>query len=482
MSPYLVLVTIVFYFITLYVISYAVSRKTDTREFFAGNRATPWYIVSYAMIGSSISGVTFISVPGWVASSNFSYLQMVLGFLAGQFIIAYFLIPLFYRMNLISIYQYLEDRFGIATYKTGAWFFFISKMLGASVRLFLVCAVLQYLVFSPLNISFIFNVIFTISLVWIYTFKGGVKTLIWTDILKTTCILFTVIFTIYFIINDLQLSFSNMVTTVVDNPYSRIFFFDDLNDKKYFFKMFFAGMFTVVAMTGLDQDMMQRNLSCKDYKDSQKNMITSGISQLFIIGLFLLLGVLLYIYSYQRGLPIPPKSDELFSMVATQRTIPSIVGVMFVLGLISSAYSAAGSALTALTTSFCVDIIGVSKFTPEIAANIIRKRVHVGMCIVMGIVILLFNLLNNTSVIDSVYILASYTYGPILGMFVFGLFTKCKVRDKYVPIIAVISPFISFILQKKSHDWFNGYTMSYELLVVNALITILCLCLLIKKK
>lgn len=482
MSPYLVLVTIVFYFIALYAISYTVSRKTDSRDFFVGNRATPWYVVAYAMIGSSISGVTFISVPGWVATSNFSYLQMVLGFLAGQLIIAYVLIPLFYKMNLISIYQYLENRFGITTYKTGAWFFFISKMLGASVRLFLVCAVLQYLVFIPLNIPFIFNVIFTILLVWIYTFKGGVKTLIWTDILKTTCLLFTVIFTIYFIVNDLQLDFSTMVSTVVDNPYSRTFFFDDVNDKRYFFKMFFAGMFTVIAMTGLDQDMMQRNLSCKDYKDSQKNMITSGVSQIFIIGLFLVLGVLLYTYSSQRCLAIPAKSDELFSMVATQRTIPSIVGIMFVLGLISSAYSAAGSALTALTTSFCVDIIGVSKSTPEISTNVIRKRVHIGMCIVMGIVILLFNLLNNSSVVDSVYILASYTYGPILGLFVFGLFTKYKVRDNYVPFISILSPFLCFLLQKKSHEWFNGYTMSYELLIVNAFITIICLCLLIKKK
>lgn len=482
MSPYLVLVTILLYFVVLFTISFVVSKKTTDKDFFVGNRSTPWYIVAFAMVGSSISGVTFISVPGWVAASSFSYLQMVLGFLAGQFVIAFVLIPLFYKMNLVSIYEYLEERFGVKSYKTGAWFFFISKMLGASVRLFLVCAVLQFLVFDPLHLPFVLNVFFTIALVWLYTFKGGVKSLIWTDMLKTTCLFFTVIFTILFIGRDLNLSFSGMVSSVVDSSYSKIFFFDDVNDKKYFFKMFFAGIFTVIAMTGLDQDMMQRNLSCKNYKDSQKNMITSGISQIFVIALFLILGVLLYLYSQQRGLHIPSKSDELFSMVATQSHFPAIVGVLFVLGLISSAYSAAGSALTALTTSFSVDILGIYKDASDKKAHNIRKSVHIGMCVVMGLVIVVFNLLNNTSVVDSVYILASYTYGPILGLFIFGILTRRKVRDRYVPLVAVLSPILSFVLQMKSKEWFNGYSMSYELLIVNAAITILGLCLLIKKK
>ena len=481
MSPLSVVLTIFVYFAVLFLISYVSGRKADNQGFFVGNRKSAWYVVAFAMIGSSMSGVTFISVPGMVGTSHFAYLQMTLGFIVGQLIIAFLLTPLFYRMNLVSIYEYLENRFGVSSYKTGACFFFISKMLGAAVRLFLVCAVLQLLVFEPLHLPFILNVIFTILLVWLYTFRGGVKTLIWTDSLKTFCLLVTVILTIYYIASDLRLDFMAMVNAIKDSDLSRTFFFDDVNDKRYFFKQFMAGVFTMIAMTGLDQDMMQRNLSCKNFKDSQKNMITSVLSQFVVILLFLMLGVLLYLFMIQKNITIPEKSDEIFPMIATQGYFPAIVGILFIVGLISSAYSAAGSALTALTTSFTVDILESTKKHSDEQVAKIRKKVHVGMAIVMGAVIVIFNLLNNTSVIDAVYILASYTYGPILGMFAFGIFMKQHVRDKYIPIVAVTSPILCFILQKNSEVWFNGYSFSYELLIFNALFTFIGLCLLIKK-
>ena len=341
MSPVLVLSTIFFYFVILFLISYFAGRKADNQGFFVGNRKSAWYLVAFAMIGSSISGVTFVSVPGMVGASNFSYLQMMLGFMAGQFIIAFLLTPLFYKMNLVSIYEYLESRFGASTYKTGAWFFFISKMLGASVRLFLVCAVLQLLVFTPLHLPFILNIVFSIALVWLYTFKGGVKTLIWTDSLKTFCLVSSLILCIYYIVSDMDLGFADMFHSIRESGYMRVFFFDDVNDKRFFFKQFMAGIFTMIAMTGLDQDMMQRNLSCKNFKDSQKNMVVSIVSQFFVIGLFLMLGALLYFYAAQRGIQLPEKSDELFPMIATQGYLPVIVGILFVLGLVSSAYSAA---------------------------------------------------------------------------------------------------------------------------------------------
>lgn len=480
MSPLSVIITIAAYFLVLFIVSYIAGRKADNEGFFVGNRKSSWYVVAFAMIGSSISGVTFVSVPGMVGVSNFSYLQMVLGFVAGQFIIAFVLIPLFYRMNLVSIYEYLENRFGGSSYKTGAWFFFISKMLGAAVRLFLVCLTLQLLVFEPFHLPFVLNVIITVALVWLYTFRGGVKSLIWTDSLKTFCLVVSVVLCIYYIASDLRLDFAGMVTTISDSDLSRMFFFDDVNDKRYFFKQFLAGVFTMIAMTGLDQDMMQRNLSCKNFKDSQKNMITSGISQFFVILLFLMLGVLLYTFTARQGIDNPAKSDELFPMIATGGYFPGIVGVLFIIGLISAAYSTAGSALTALTTSFTVDILGVKGKTEEAVVKT-RKRVHVGMAVVMGAVIFVFNLLNNTSVIDAVYILASYTYGPILGMFAFGIFTKKQVRDKYIPVVAIASPILCYILQRNSEAWFGGYQFSYELLIFNALFTFIGLCLLIKK-
>lgn len=471
MSSWLVICTIIFYFGLLYLVSWITGRKADNQGFFVGNRKSPWYVVAFAMIGTSISGVTFISVPGWVQASSFSYIQMVLGFIVGYIAIAYVLIPLYYRMNLVSIYEYLENRFGFSSYKTGAWFFFLSKMLGASVRMFLVSSVLQLLVFDSMGIPFAVNVMFTIGLIWLYTFRGGVKTLIWTDTLQTFALLASVVLCIYYIASDMGLSFSGVVNTVVDSDYSRVFFFDDMNDKRNFFKQFLAGAFTTIAMTGLDQDMMQKNLSCKNIRDAQKNVLSCGVSMLPVNLLFLCLGVLLYTFAIHKGLTLPGKSDNLFPMIATGGHFPQIVGILFVLGLISAAYSSAGSALTALTTSFTVDVLGSTRKKTDAEVTSIRKKVHVMMSVMMGLVIIVFEMLNNTSVIDAVYILASYTYGPILGMFLFGILTKWNVKDRYVPVVAIISPVLCYILSTNSEAWFNGYQFSYELLLFNAFFT-----------
>ncbi|MDR0713263.1 MAG: sodium:solute symporter [Bacteroidales bacterium] len=481
MTPVIVSITIAAYFAVLFFISHLAGRKADNQGFFIGNRKSPWYVVAFAMIGSSISGVTFISVPGWVSTNSFSYLQMVLGFTVGQLIIAYILIPLFYRMNLVSIYGYLESRFGNSSYKTGAWFFFISKMLGASVRLFLVCVVFQLLVFEPLGWPFFLNVFCTVGLVWLYTVRGGVKSLIWTDTLKTFCLLVSVLLCIYFIASNLGFKLSEMTLAVKNSEYSKTFFFDDFNDKRYFFKQFLAGIFTVIATTGLDQDMMQRNLSCKNASDSRKNMVVSAIMQFFVIAMFLILGVLLYLFAGRNGITLPPKTDKVFPMIATQGYFPVVTGILFVLGLIAAAYSAAGSALTSLTTSFTVDILKSAGKKDENRTAKTRKRVHIGMAVVMGLVILLFNVLNNTSVVDAVYVLASYTYGPILGMFAFGIFTRKQVKDRYIPVVALLAPVFCFILHQNSEQWLNGYKFSYELLILNALFTFIGFLIVAKK-
>lgn len=479
MSPLSVIITIAVYFIVLFAISYVTGKKADNAGFFTGNRQSSWYVVAFAMIGASISGVTYISVPGMVAGSGFGYLQMVMGFIVGQLVIAYVLVPLFYKMNLVSIYEYLENRFGMRSYRTGAWFFFVSKMLGASVRLFLVCLTLQLLVFDPLRLPFLLNVTITVLLVWLYTFRGGVKSLIWTDSFKTLCLVVSVGLTIYYITGELRLSFGEMLGAIADSDMSRLFFFDDVNDRQFFLKQFLAGIFTTIAISGLDQDMMQRNLSCKNSKDSQKNMVVSICLQFVVILMFLMLGVMLYLFAADQGLTVE-KGDELFPMIATGDYFPVFVGVLFIIGLVSSAYSAAGSALTALTTSFTIDILGAKGKSDE-ALTSTRKRVHVAMAVLMGVTIFVFNSLNNTSVIDAVYTLASYTYGPILGLFAFGIFTKRQVRDRYIPLVAIVSPLLCLVLQLNSEAWFGGYRFSYELLLFNAFFTFLGLCLFIKQ-
>ena len=480
MTPAAVLVTVIAYFLVLYLVASLSGRRADNQGFFVGNRRSPWPVVAFAMIGSSISGVTFVSVPGWVQASQFSYLQMALGFVAGQLVIAFVLIPLFYRMGLVSIYQYLESRFGIASYRTGAWFFFLSKMIGAAVRVYLVCLVMQLLVFGPLHVPFVWNVAVTMVLVWLYTYRGGVKSLIWTDTLKTFCLVASLVLSIVFIMRGLGLSFADTAREVSASPMSRIFFFDDPASDRYFWKMFAAGIVLLVAMTGLDQDMMQRNLSCATPRDSQKNIVLTAVSQIFVIFLFLVLGVLLYLYMERSGMAAPAKSDQVFSLVAVEGGLPLIVGILFVVGLISSTYSAAGSALTALTTSFTVDMLEGTKRYGDARLTRIRRGVHVAMALGMAGVILAFEYWADDSVINLVYKVASYTYGPILGMFAFGMFTRLKVRDRWMPLVALAAPALSALVQWWALKTWD-YQIGFELLIYNAAFTMIGMLLLVKR-
>lgn len=472
MTPWIVLATLAGYFCLLFIISWLSTRrgKNSSDSFFTGGRKTPWPLVALATIGSSISGVTFISVPGMVVTKSFSYLQMVIGFMVGYVVIAYVLIPLFYKKKLKSIYGYLEDRFGGGTYKTGAWFFFVSKMLGASVRFYVVCLVLQSLVFAPLGVPFAVNVIITIALILLYTVQGGVKTVIWTDILKSVCLIGSVVLCIVYVGKGLGLDFLSMAKTVATDPNTKVFFFDNPSEGTYFLKQFIGGVFIAIAINGLDQDIMQRPLACRDSKSSQKSMIANSVGQFFVISLFLVLGILLmHYYEKEISVEFPKNTDELFGLVVADAGMPQIVCVLFILGLASAAYSAAGSALTALTTSFSVDIL--KNENPRS-----RKLVHTSMAICMGLVIMLFNIINNQDAISAVYTLASYTYGPILGLFTFGLFTKRRPRDRFVPIVCVAAPVLSFVIVNLLAK--VGYTVSFELLILNAVVTIIGLFLL----
>jgi SSS family transporter len=480
-TPVIVIITIAVYFALLITISRISSRGSDNSTFFNGNRQAPWGLVAFAMIGAMISGVTFISVPGMAAVKGYSYLQMVLGFIVGYFVIAFVLVPMFYKRNLISIYGYLEDRFGTTTYRTGAWFFFVSKILGASVRFFVVCAVLQMMVFKPLHIPFEVNVIVTIALIWLYTVNGGVKTLIWTDTLKSFCLIMSVVLSIYFVARNLGFSFGEMVSAIQAHPSSQMFFFDDPKAGTYFWKQFLAGIFMAIATNGLDQDMMQRNLACRDSRQSQKNMVVSGVTQFFVIGLFLLLGTLLLIFLESNNIAIPQKTDEIFSTVVTNQAMPIALLVLFVLGLVSAAYSAAGSALTSLTTSFTVDILGAHKKGDEQELTKTRRLVHLAMSVAMGLVIIVFYYISEEDAISAVYTLASYTYGPILGLFVYGMAAKRPVRDRYVPIVCILAPCLSWGLQWLLNHAF-GYQTSFELLLINAFLTAIGLMILSKKR
>lgn len=476
MNPLTILLVIACYFALLFFISYLAGRKADNAGFFSGNRSSNWLLVAMSTIGAAISGVTFVSVPGMVATSGWAYMQMVLGFTVGQFLIAYVLIPLYYKLNLTSIYQYLQQRFGMSTYKSGAWLFFVSKMLGASVRLFVVSEVLQLLVFDKLAVPIPFwvNAIITVLIVYLCTFKGGVKSLIWTDLLKTCCLILSVALCIYFVLRA-----GVNIDGWGASDMTRTFFFDNPKEGTYFWKQFLAGVFLVIATTGLDQDLMQRTLSCKNPRESQKNLIVGALMQIVVIGLFLFLGFLLYSYANQMGISEVAnlKGDDVFPFLATGNYFPVIVGILFIIGFIAAAYSAAGGALTALTTSFTVDILNKEK-----ADNLtkIRTWVHVGMAILMAVCIYVIHLLNDDSVIQTVYKVASYTYGPLLGMFCFGIFTKKQVRDRWIPIAVIAAPVITWIIDVNSAEWFNGYVFSHERLILNALLTIVGMLLLIK--
>ena len=479
MSPFLVLTVILLYFALILVISQLTGRHADSASFFIGNRQSPWYIVAFGMIGASLSGVTFISVPGWVGDSQFSYMQMVLGYLLGYFIIIQVLLPLYYRLNLTSIYTYLEGRFGWRSYKTGASFFLISRIIGASFRLFLIANVLHISVFSSWNIPFWTTVVITILLIWLYTFRGGIKTIIWTDTLQTLFMLLAVIVSVVLIAKELDLNFAGLAREIAQSDYSRIFFFSDWKTGDHFVKQFLSGAFIAIVMTGLDQDMMQKNLSCRNLKDAQKNMTWMSISLVPVNFLFLSLGVLLFMFAARHGIPIPEQSDDLFPLIATMGYLSPVVTIFFIIGLVAAAYSSADSALTSLTTSFTVDILNGSRL-PEDRLQKLRKMVHIGLSLVLLAAILVFKLINNQNVISAIFTAAGYTYGPLLGFYSFGLFTKYRVRDRWVPVIAIASPIISFIISRYSESWFNGYQFGFELLILNGLLTFLGL-LLIKK-
>lgn len=498
MNPIVVLLIIAFYFLMVLGVSWITTRqKSSEQSFYRGDRKSPWWVVAIAMIGTSISGVTYVSVPGMVATSQMSYLQMVLGFVAGYFVVAYVLLPLYYRMNLSSIYTYLEVRYGHSAHVTGAGFFLLSKYLGCAVRMYLTCVVLQLVLLSKIpwpgsetGVPFWITVAVTMLIVWLYSYRGGVKTLVWTDLLQTMCMLAAMVGFVYFVSQQLASSTVLAATASYDmDKMTRIFFWDDANDKRFFLKQFLGGMFTTVAMTGLDQDMMQKNLSCRSLKDAQKNMVSYGFGFLPVNLVFLTLGILLYTYAAQLGCfdlhtgvltdmnGSPLKADELFPYLATginpltgETFLPAIVGVLFVLGLVAAAFSSAGSAVTALTTAVMVDIIGTSR-----NSGISRHYVHLVNCVMMGVAIYVFHMVATGSVINAVYVVASYTYGPLLGLFFFGLFTKVRPIDKFIPYICVLSPIICFVLDTYSTTLLGGYQMGYELLIINALITSLML-------
>jgi SSS family transporter len=470
MSPTLILSIIAIYFVVLFIIGKVTSKGADNDSFFIGNKNSPWWVVAFGMIGTSLSGVTFISVPGWVGTSQFSYMQMVLGYLVGYTVIATVLMPLYYRLNLTSIYTYLDDRFGRYSYKTGASFFLLSRTIGAAFRLYLVAGVLQLTIFDAWGVPFIATVIATIVFIWLYTYEGGIKTIIWTDTLQTLFMLLAVVLTVGIISQELGFGFSEMVSTIRESDYSKIFFFEDVNHPKYFWKQFMAGAFISIVMTGLDQDMMQKNLSCKNIGEAQKNMFSFSIVLVFVNLFFLALGALLYLFASAKGISIPDKTDNLYPLIATSGELPIIVGILFILGLVAAAYSSADSALAALTTSACVDILDVEKKPKEDQIKL-RKKVHIVMSAILVLTIMIFKWVNDESVISAVFRVAGYTYGPLLGLYAFGLFTKLNVRDKLVPFICLASPVVTYIINANSEVLLGGYKFGFELLVLNGALT-----------
>ncbi|MFH6985011.1 sodium:solute symporter [Marinoscillum luteum] len=478
MSPVFVGGIILSYFLLLIVISWLTSRNATDSDFYNANRQSPWYLVAFGMIGASLSGVTFISVPGEVGNSNFYYFQVVIGYLLGYFVIAKVLLPLYYRLNLVSIYSYLEQRFGFWSYKSGAFFFLLSRIIGSSFRLFLVASVLQISFFDAFNFPFWVSVLVTIVLIWLYTFQGGIKTIVWTDTLQTAFMIASVVISIVFVTNELDWSFSEMIGHIAEDERSNIFNWEWQSGRN-FFKQFFAGAFIAIVMTGLDQDMMQKNLTCRSLGDAQKNMFWFCIILVIVNFLFLSMGLLLFQYSEAIGVSIPSRTDFLFPELAINH-FSTLGAVVFLLGITAAAYSSADSALTALTTSFCVDFLG---FSPKNYSQkkTLRKLVHLGFSFVLFLVILVFQAINDQSVITAVFVAAGYTYGPLLGLFALGIFTKYDLRDELVPVICLLSPVISYIININSESWLGGYKFGFEILILNGLLTFIGL-LLIRKK
>ena len=469
MNGIYILLTIFIYFGLLLWVAKLTSRRSDNDAFFRGNRKSPWYIVAFGMVGASLSGVTFVSVPGMVRSIDMTYMQTVMGFFVGYLIIAHVLLPLYYKLNLTTIYSYLKDRIGNHSYKTGAWFFFLSKIVGAAARLYLVCLILQHYVFEPYQIPFWVTVVGIVILIWLYTRKSGIKTIVWTDTFQTFCLLTALGLILYQVGSQMNMNPKEMVNNIAESDYSRIFVFDDWHSKQNFFKQFFSGIFITIVMTGLDQDMMQKNLTCKSLKDAQKNMYSYGLSFVPVNFLFLSLGVLLLLLASQSELPLPEAGDDILPFFAAEGHLGFAVLVFFTIGIIAAAFSSADSALTALTTSFCIDVLNINNRSEKEAENI-RKKVHLGISAVFILIILLFKAANNDSIIDAIYIIASYTYGPLLGLFVFGLFTKMHPRDRFVPYMCIASPFICFAIDRIVYIN-TGYQFGYEMLIFNGFLT-----------
>lgn len=486
MEPIHILLLVAAYFGVLLLISYFTGKNSSNETFFKANKESPWYIVAFGMVGASLSGVTFISVPGWVRDSQFSYMQVVIGYLAGYLVITYILLPIYYNLNVTSIYQYLKQRFGMISYRTGAFFFLISRVLGAAFRLFLVATVLQYFVFEAWNIPFFVTVTISILLIWLYTARAGIKTIVWTDTLQTLFMLGSVGVAIYFVSEELNWGFTDFFTAPELQPYTKTFFTESILNKDYFWKAFIGGMFITICMTGLDQDMMQKNLTCKNLKDAQKNVLSYSLVFIPVNILFLFLGALLFIYADQSGISIPvldgkEKTDLLFPEIALNGNMGIGLGIIFILGLIAAAYSSADSALTSLTTSFCVDFLDIEKRELSTQKGL-RQRVHVGISVLLIAVIMAFKYLLDSNVIDLLLTAATYTYGPLLGLFSFGIFTKMQVKDKWVWLVSIVSVVATFIIGNLPSEYLGGYEFNYELLVLNGAITFLGLVLIRRKQ
>ncbi len=473
------------YFGVLILISYFTGKEDSNESFFRANKSSPWFLVAFGMIGASLSGVTFISVPGAVGTGMFSYMQVVFGYLFGYFVIAYILLPIYYKLNVTSIYEYLGDRFGIVSHKTGALFFFISRVLGSSFRLFLVASVLHEYVFKVWNFPFPLTVIISVLLILLYTFRGGVKTVVWTDTIQTLLMLIALVVTIVLIYQQMGWGLGDFIGSEAIKKYDKIFFFDDILSKNHFIKQFLGGMFIAICMTGLDQDMMQKNLTCKSLKDAQKNMVFFSIVLVFVNFIFLLLGALLFVFAEAKGINIPmidgvAKTDLLYPEIALHSGLGLPVAFFFILGLIAAAYSSADSALTALTTSFCIDFLNIEERVLNTQKRT-RKTVHVVMSVLMILVIICFYYILDQNVISGILTVAGYTYGPLLGLFAFGILTKYHINDKLVPYVAIISVFASYILTNLPSEYLGGYQFGYELLIVNGLLTFLGLILIRRK-
>lgn len=477
MNPLLVALLLGVYFLLLIFIAHLTSRSATTESFFTANRKSPWFVVAFGMIGTTISGVTFISVPGEVGNSACTYFEFIMGNLVGFWIVALVLLPVYYKLNLISIYSYLEQRFGFYSYKSGSFFFLLSRTIGAAFRMYLVAEVLQLALFDALGIPFGVTVMISIFLIWVYTYRGGVKTIIWTDSLQTIFLLTAVILTIYYLFSYFGWSVDEAFRKINENPLSRIFDWEWKSGKN-FFKQFIAGIFVTVVMVGLDQDMMQKNLTCKSLREARKNMLTFSGIFVIVVALFLLLGILLYLFAQSKGIAIPSKSDNLFPLLALNH-MSLLIGVFFLLGITAANYASADSALTSLTTAFCVDFLNISKRRDEDKKRLLN-RTHIAFSILLFCVIMIFKVINNQSVVVAVFKAAGYTYGPLLGLFAFGLLTKKDVRDQFVPIVTIASPFLAWFIDSWSERLFHGYQIGFELIIINGAITFMGLWLIQK--